>query len=86
MTRGAPEMHSPFSENALKAIFKVRAGNPSVIVSRENNRLEFRETFGLSACKDKLRTFAAFANNQGGYLETQPESPPFRRQTRRVPG
>ena len=68
MTRGTPELPRPFSENALKAIFKVRAGNPFIILSRENNRLEFRETFSLNACKDKLRTFAAFANNQGGYL------------------
>ncbi|MCL6628919.1 MAG: ATP-binding protein [Armatimonadetes bacterium] len=68
MTRSLVETHNPFSENALKEIFKVKAGKPSVIVSRENNRLEFRETFSLNACKDKLRTFAAFANNQGGYL------------------
>jgi hypothetical protein len=68
VTRTLAETHNPFSENALKEIFKVKAGKPSVIVSRENNRLEFRETFSLNACKDKLRTFAAFANNQGGYL------------------
>lgn len=68
MARSVPEQARPFSENALKAIFRVRAGDPSIIVSRENNRLEFRETFSLNACKDKLRTFAAFANNQGGYL------------------
>ena len=68
MARSASGQANPFSENALKAIFKVRAGNPFIVVSRENNRLEFRETFSLNACKEKLRTFAAFANNQGGYL------------------
>lgn len=41
MTPYIYEQQNPFSENALKTIFKVKAGNPSVIVSRENNRLEF---------------------------------------------
>jgi len=41
VTRSLVETDNPFSENALKEIFKVKAGKPSVIVSREN-RLEFR--------------------------------------------
>ncbi len=62
------ESAEPFSEIALRSIFRVRVDDPSLIISREGNRLEFRETFSFAACRDKLRTFAAFANNQGGYL------------------
>ena len=35
---------------------------------RENEELEFKEQFNLSGLPDYYKSFAGFANNQGGYL------------------
>ena len=42
--------------------------NGDALDERENEKLEFKEQFSLSGLPNYYKTFAGFANNQGGYL------------------
>lgn len=61
-------MTYPFSDNKLQAIFKTNANSPSILSSRENKSLEFKESFSVDVLNNCLRTVAAFANSDGGYI------------------
>lgn len=58
----------PFSEQSIREMLKQDPKNPAHVVSRENSRLEFKESFSLNSLEKYGRTIAAFANAQGGYL------------------
>jgi len=59
---------SPFSGESLRDMLRLVDGDPPTVASRESHRLEFCETYSWNACMNKLRTFAALANKEGGYL------------------
>lgn len=40
----------------------------NTLYHRENSTLEFKEQFNFAGLADYLKDFAAFANNNGGYL------------------
>jgi hypothetical protein len=58
----------PFSLKNLNAIFRTSAKHPDRLISREGNRLEFKEKFGFSSLSKYAKTMAAFSNAQGGYI------------------
>lgn len=51
---------------SVKQLLKIK--DDGILHHRESQSLEFKESFSLSALSDYFRDFAAFANNQGGYL------------------
>ncbi len=51
-----------------KHILKILFPNGHTIDERENEELEFKESFSLSALPDYYRSFAGFANNKGGCI------------------
>ena len=51
-----------------KYILGILRLNGNSIEDRENEELEFKEQFSLSALHDYYRSFAGFTNNKGGYL------------------
>lgn len=59
---------SPFTREELNRIFAVSAKQPDRLISRENNRLEFKESFGFASLGKYIRTAAGFANAKGGYI------------------
>ena len=52
----------------LKSLLKVDPMNPKRIVSRENSRLEYKQSFNWSNRAKYAKTIAAFANNAGGFI------------------
>jgi hypothetical protein len=59
---------SEFSEDALGRIFSFESTGGDRLISRENSRLEFKESFNLGSADEYAKTAAAFANTQGGYI------------------
>ncbi|HDZ62880.1 MAG TPA: ATP-binding protein [Nitrospirae bacterium] len=57
-----------FSLENLNAVFKTSPKHPDRLISREGNRLEFKEKFGFSSLSKYAKTMAAFSNAQGGYI------------------
>jgi hypothetical protein len=57
-----------FSESELGKIFSFESPTSDRLISRENSRLEFKETFNLGSADEYAKTAAAFANAQGGYI------------------
>jgi Putative DNA-binding domain len=57
-----------FSEEALGRIFSFESSSSDRLISRENSRLEFKESFNLGSADEYAKTAAAFANTQGGYI------------------
>jgi hypothetical protein len=58
----------PFSDEALGRILSFESANSDRLISRENSRLEFKESFNLGSADEYAKTAAAFANTQGGYI------------------
>jgi hypothetical protein len=58
----------PFSVELLRAIFELAPNEHTQLVLRESNQIEFKRTFHFEAFDTHARTFAAFANCDGGYL------------------
>lgn len=58
----------PFSQVELNKIFAVSPKHPDRLVSRESNRLEFKESFNFGGLGKYIRTAAGFANAKGGYI------------------
>ena len=59
---------SHFAESELDKIFSFESATSSRLISRENSRLEFKETFNLGSADEYAKAAAAFANAQGGYI------------------
>jgi len=64
----AHEQGDPFTDEALRAIFKIDPSHPDRLVSRESSRLEFKQAFNWNNNAKYAKTMAAFANNRGGYI------------------
>lgn len=62
------QRHQPFSQVELNKIFAVSPKHPDRLVSRESNRLEFKESFNFGGLGKYIRTAAGFANAKGGYI------------------
>jgi Putative DNA-binding domain len=57
-----------FSPDELGRIFSFESSKSDHLISRENSRLEFKESFNLGSADEYAKTAAAFANTQGGYI------------------
>jgi hypothetical protein len=57
-----------FSRDELERIFSFESSTSDHLISRENSRLEFKESFNLGSADEYAKTAAAFANTQGGYI------------------
>ena len=57
-----------FSVEALARILSFESAVSDRLISRENSRLEFKESFNLGSADEYAKTAAAFANAQGGYI------------------
>ena len=51
-----------------KKIFVFSDSNPERLISRESSWLEFKESFNWGSRNKYVKTMAAFANNNGGYI------------------
>jgi hypothetical protein len=58
----------PFAPILLPIILKSHPDDPLRLKSRENSRVEFKESFNLGGKEGYAKTMAAFANTSGGYL------------------
>lgn len=61
-------MENPLSEEKLSAIFKTSNKHPDRLIKREDTNHEFKESYNHANMAMYLKTIAAFANNDGGYL------------------
>ncbi|MCD4786315.1 MAG: ATP-binding protein [Candidatus Eremiobacteraeota bacterium] len=59
---------NPFTQEKLNSIFKVSPTCPDRVNSRESSWLEFKESFGWKSLPKYLKTSAAYANVNGGYI------------------
>ena len=57
-----------FSEDELETIFSFESKSTDRLISRENSRLEFKESFNFGNIDAYAKTAAAFANAHGGYI------------------
>lgn len=57
---------NPFDAEKVDDIFKLKS--TGYLYHREKSDLEFKEQFNFAGLAEYLKDFAAFANNQGGYL------------------
>ena len=60
--------NNPFSEKQLTGLFELHPSNPSRLLNKESNNVEYKLTFHFESFDNHARTFAAFANTNGGYL------------------
>ena len=58
----------PLSESVLAKIFKTSPQNPEKLIKREDKNHEFKESYNNGSMASYLKTMAAFANNDGGYI------------------
>lgn len=61
-------MIAPFSESNLNSIFIKSSKNPQLIKTNEGIFIEYKESFGWVSLPEYLRTMAAYANRDGGYI------------------
>ncbi|WP_348269608.1 ATP-binding protein [Edaphobacter paludis] len=59
---------SAFTGEVLRKIFSFESDLSDRLTSRENGKLEFKETFDMGSADKYAKTAAAFANAQGGYI------------------
>lgn len=52
----------------VKGLLRLDRSSPGRLVSRENSRLEYKETFNWGSRAKYAKTMAAFANNDGGFI------------------
>ena len=55
-------------QREVEGLLRLDASNPIRLISRENNRLEYKETFNWTNRAKYAKTMAAFANNRGGFI------------------
>ena len=58
----------PLSEESLSKIFKTSPQDPDRLIKREDKNHEFKESYSAGNMATYLKTMAAFANNDGGYI------------------
>lgn len=59
---------NPLDENILFKIFKTSTKYPDRLIKREDKNHEFKQSFNMANAAMYLKTIAAFANNEGGYI------------------
>ncbi|MBR5619488.1 MAG: ATP-binding protein [Clostridia bacterium] len=59
---------NPLDNNNLLKIFKTSAKYPDRLIKREDKNHEFKQSFNMANASMYLKTIAAFANNEGGYI------------------
>lgn len=59
---------NPLDENELFKIFKTSSKYPDRLIKREDKNHEFKQSFNMANASMYLKTIAAFANNEGGYI------------------
>jgi len=58
----------PIDERELVKIFKTSTEFPNRLIKREDKNHEFKKSFNMASASMYLKTIAAFANNEGGYI------------------
>lgn len=58
----------PLSEKSLVKIFKTDPDNPNKLIKREDKCHEFKKSYNNGSMASYLKTMAAFANHDGGYI------------------
>ncbi len=70
--RRAPVADARRTDEALslevQALLRVDSANPARLLSRENGRLEYKETFNWGSRAKYAKTIAAFSNADGGFI------------------
>ena len=61
-------MMNPLDDSVLSKIFKTSAKYPDRLIKREDKNHEFKQSFNMANAAMYLKTIAAFANNEGGYI------------------
>ena len=59
---------NPLDESVLFRIFKTSPKYPDRLIKREDKNHEFKQSFNMANAATYLKTIAAFANNEGGYI------------------
>ena len=59
---------NPLDESELFKIFKTSTEYPDRLIKREDRNHEFKTSFNIANAATYLKTIAAFANNEGGYI------------------
>ncbi len=59
---------NPFSQGELNELLPICSKHLDRLTSRENHRLEFKESFNFGSLSTYIRTAAGFANTKGGYI------------------
>jgi len=63
-----PRKKPAFTDEVLHRIFSFESELSDRFTSRENGKLEFKESFDMGSADKYAKTAAAFANEQGGYI------------------
>lgn len=59
---------NPLDADVLFKIFKTSTKYPDRLIKREDKNHEFKQSFNMANAAMYLKTIAAFANNEGGYI------------------
>lgn len=59
---------NPLDESELIKIFKTSTKYPDRLIKREDKNHEFKTSFNMAGAAMYLKSIAAFANNEGGYI------------------
>lgn len=60
-------MYKPFVDARVRDLLEIQYDNPLTLAQYESERIEYKESFHITN-ERVVRTFAAFANNVGGYI------------------
>ena len=61
-------MLNPLADERLSRIFERSTRNPSLIGTNEETTIEYKQSFGWLSLGEYLKSMAAFANRDGGYI------------------
>lgn len=67
-TAASPSKSNETLRLDVQSLLRLDPSNPGRLVSRENSRLEYKETFNWGSRAKYAKTMAAFANNDGGFI------------------
>lgn len=55
-------------ENSLRRLLQLREGETCLLKTRENSRIEFKQSFNFGSMPEYARTMLAYANAGGGFI------------------
>ena len=67
-TSSSTASHQTTREREILALLKLDPNHPDRLASRENSRLEYKQSFNWGSRAAYAKTMAAFANNAGGFI------------------